>query len=586
MTLGYPLLPLPFLFLRNMIHEESILTFSSPSPPPSPTPWRIRTGEPLPRAKSNNVLAAINSTATAAGSIDIDELEPQHTDSITTSQKEEEKPNVSTPLLSLNTHRKTVILLLLSSALFLDAFNALALSTALPVLLVQLHIPDNEDVWIFGAYQITFSGSLLLCGRISDLYNPKWVFLVGSISLTVLSIIAGFIRKEIPLLVLRALIGIGAALTIPSSQHLIVHMYPDPVSQAKALSVFASFGGLGLVSGLLFGALFVQFATWSWIFYFVAITTGIISLSIFYLLPSTNPQSQSVAHTGKLTSLTRFKKLDLFGVGLITIGLILFVFAITSGSQGKSTGGPGSSWGTAQVIVPLVLSVFLIIGFFAWERYIPEEDAAVPPQVWKYENVGILLWAATIPFMWWSSIYPLFSVFWQLVEGWSPIKVALHFLPMVLAIFPVAPLTAHLPSKIPSKWIILFGLTCLIIANVLLPFADDGSADCYWRFAFPGFFNRNDQSCDYICHNKHRSTRNNTPLHIRYNLRPIHGRSPNRRRNRLSYRNFHPNQHSKSCEQWWGRKGSVRVYRERRRTVVFVGCMWCVGCFCGWVYDE
>lgn len=385
-----------------------------------------------------------------------------------------EKAALISELNTLPPYRKLSILIILCTALFLDTFNNSSLFTALPVLSLRINIPDNESVWLFGGYQLTFAALLLISGRVSDLYNPKWVFVFGSASLTVFTLVAGFIRKEIPIILLRALMGAGAALTIPSSQHLIVHLYPEPEAQAKALAVFGGMAGIGLVFGLLVGGLFVEFVSWPWAFYFGAILSGTISIGILLLVP--NLKRTKVTET-RAERLLRFKRLDLFGVSIITVALLLFIFAVTSGS---STG-----WGSAQVIAPLVLSVFLAAAFFVYEAYIPENLAALPPKVWKYENVGILVATNSIPFMWWGSIYPLFSWFWQVVDEWSPIKVAIHFLPVALGILPVIPVTAELQRKIPAKWIILSGFGLLIIANILLPF--DNSPDRYWRFGFPGF---------------------------------------------------------------------------------------------------
>ncbi|KAJ7832042.1 hypothetical protein B0H14DRAFT_1178205 [Mycena olivaceomarginata] len=64
--------------------------------------------------------------------------------------------------------------------------------------------------------------------------------LIGGLSLG-----AGFVRAEVPLIVLRVLTGIGAALTVPSALHLIVHMFPDTGSQAKAIAAFGDSAAFG-----------------------------------------------------------------------------------------------------------------------------------------------------------------------------------------------------------------------------------------------------------------------------------------------------------------------------------------------------
>lgn len=51
------------------------------------------------------------------------------------------------------------------------------------------------------------------------------------------------------------------------------------------------------------------------------------------------------------------------------VALILFIFAVTSGSV--------DGWGSASVIAPLVISVVLAIIFFIYEARIPEDYAAL-----------------------------------------------------------------------------------------------------------------------------------------------------------------------------------------------------------------
>ena len=56
---------------------------------------------------------------------------------------------------------------------------------------------------------------------------------------------AGFVRQKIALLVLRALGGIGSALTIPSALSMIVALFPDQRSQGRAIAIFGGVGGVG-----------------------------------------------------------------------------------------------------------------------------------------------------------------------------------------------------------------------------------------------------------------------------------------------------------------------------------------------------
>ncbi|PPQ70825.1 hypothetical protein CVT24_001041 [Panaeolus cyanescens] len=192
--------------------------------------------------------------------------------------------------------------------------------------------------------------------------------------------------------------GVGAALTIPSAQHIIVHLYRNPVQQARAIALFGAMGALG--NGQLFCAFIM-------------------------------------------------------------------------------------GWASAQAIAPLVISVFALLSFFIWEAFIPESHAALPPKIWKYENVKILTAVSLVPFMWLGSIFPVYSWLWETVYHWPAIKTGVHFLPIALS-SPAGLATAtFLQSKFSLKFVNILGFALLVVGTILLPFGD--SEDLYWRFNFPGF---------------------------------------------------------------------------------------------------
>jgi hypothetical protein len=62
--------------------------------------------------------------------------------------------------------------------------------------------------------------------------------------------------------------------------------------------------------------------------------------------------------------------------GVVPAAVILFIFALTEGSAGV--------WISVKVLLPLVLAIFLMVGFFVWERIIPAHIAAM--YVFTYET--------------------------------------------------------------------------------------------------------------------------------------------------------------------------------------------------------
>jgi MFS family permease len=65
------------------------------------------------------------------------------------------------------------------------------------------------------------------------------------------------------------------------------------------------------VIGLLIGAVIVQWGTWPWLFY----SFSILGAIVFGIVAALSPPAQHASTLGKLE---RFKRLDLFGVFLVT----------------------------------------------------------------------------------------------------------------------------------------------------------------------------------------------------------------------------------------------------------------------------
>ncbi|KAH9927592.1 major facilitator superfamily domain-containing protein [Fomitopsis serialis] len=365
--------------------------------------------------------------------------------------------------------RRYVLLLIFCLAQFLDSINNSALFSAIPDLENSLGITEAESTWVISAFQLTFASFLLISGRISDVYNPKIAFTGGVAALGVISVGAGFAKDKIVIIVLRALSGIAAAMTIPSALALLVNVFVEPNEQARALGLFGGCGAVANVLGLIIGGIFVQFASWSWVFWFVAIVAAFVTGMCLLFVPSQEPKVR-LASAGP-----RWRSLDLVGVSILTAALILFIFAITSGSA--------DGWATAAVLVPLVVSILMVVAFFWYETRIPPETAAVPPQTWFRPNFAVLFGTALLPYFWWTTIFTVFTLLWQDDYEWSAISTAIHMIPIgVLSLACLSRARSHARST-------RSGSSCLArassVATILLAFAD--GPEKYWSFIFPAF---------------------------------------------------------------------------------------------------
>ncbi|KAG1782220.1 major facilitator superfamily domain-containing protein [Suillus placidus] len=373
----------------------------------------------------------------------------------------------------LSLTRRLILLVMFCLAQFLDAFNNSALFSAIPALEVSMGMTESQSTWIISAFQLTFASFLLISGRISDVYNPKFAFIGGVSGLGVISLCAGFVNDTIPVIVFRALSGIASSMTIPSALTLLVNVFPDPLEQARAIGLFGGCGCVANVLGLMIGAMFVEWASYHWVFWFVAIVAVPVALACVFIIP---PEISKTTDNLEPAA-AKWKSLDTLGVSILTVALILFIFAVTSGST--------DGWASTIVLVPLIISILMVIGFFYWETLIPVDQAAIPPRTWFYHNFSILFAVALLPYLWWSTVFTIFTTLWQNIFEWSVISSAVRMFPIGVIAFAMS-FTGSLSRIFSPKWIILTGLSFCMVATVLLALGG-GKPQDYWPYIFPGF---------------------------------------------------------------------------------------------------
>ncbi|KAF8323832.1 MFS general substrate transporter [Clavulina sp. PMI_390] len=349
---------------------------------------------------------------------------------------------------------------------FIDILMSSTLFSAIPSLERDMNMSQGESGWAFASYSATFSAFMLISGRVSDIYSARWTFIAGAFAIGVFAIGSAVTTTKVPFYVLRAFSGIGAGMNVPSALTLIVEWFPEPEEQAMALALFGSGVGFGNVLGVIFGAEFIEHQTWKWILYFLGIFSLTVAAFALLIVPPSAPRIKP-----------SWRALDIAGVSTITTALILFVYAVTT--------APLDGWGEAKVIAPLIICAFLAAGFFIYEARIPEQYAALPPKIWKYENVPILICLAFVPFLWWSNVYFEITPLFMGPYGWSPIGSSLRFLPIGLFSILIAVTTPELVKNWSPKWTIMFGLVLQFISSILLVYADSG--DKYWSRYFPSF---------------------------------------------------------------------------------------------------
>ncbi|KAG7144623.1 Low affinity ammonium transporter like protein [Verticillium longisporum] len=241
---------------------------------------------------------------------------------------------------------------------FLTEYFVSGFTVILPTLITELNIPQAASVWPATAFSLVIASTLLVFGRLGDMWGGYPVFVAGLAWLLVWSIIAGFSINPLMLDLCRALQGLGAAAALPTEVMLMGSLYRPGPRKNLVFAVYGTSAVFGFFGGILMAGIVGQFTRWGFYFWIGAILTAITLLTSILYIP--RPHSKDRA--------PGLAKMDYSGAVTIVCGLVLIVFSILQSAHAPA------GWRTPYIPVCLVLGV-LSLGAAA---YIETRVAAQP----------------------------------------------------------------------------------------------------------------------------------------------------------------------------------------------------------------
>ncbi|EIN06463.1 MFS general substrate transporter [Punctularia strigosozonata HHB-11173 SS5] len=389
---------------------------------------------------------------------------------------------------------------LLCVAHFLDTFSTAAFFSAVPSIAYSLLIREPTTTWLVSASQLSFGALLLLSARLCASYSPKHLFVFSLFAHGGIAVANGLLREPhlLPVfLALRGLAGLTAGLSVPAALQLATYLSPAPAFHRRALRAYTVSAALGNVAGLVLGAVFAQYAHWSWLFFFQAILALPAATIGYALLPrrrftsdEPEPSSTTILEKSSIPADAETPPaLDFFGVFLLLAALVLFLLGVTTGAPSLHA----RAWTGPAVLAPLLVALLLFSSLLFWERRLPAAQTLLPPPLVRNRAFVVLCIVGGLPLFWTTTVLFAFSTIWQDLY-WSPMSCALHLLPLALVqsitlVIPPQYITSlRLPYtrlRLTTKRFLLLGQLLLVAGSALVPFAD--KPEYYWPFAFPGF---------------------------------------------------------------------------------------------------
>jgi EmrB/QacA subfamily drug resistance transporter len=337
----------------------------------------------------------------------------------------------------------SVFLFVILAAQLMVVLDTTIVNVALPHIQEGLGLSGGELSWVINGYLLTFGGLLLLGARSGDLLGRRRTFLAGIAIFTVSSLFGGLAVSGWMLLSARALQGVGAALAAPSSLALLTTIFSDGPQRVRAIGLFTTVSAAGGAIGLVAGGALTQLVSWRWVM-FVNVPIGIAVLLVGRIALQETPR-----RTGHF---------DIAGALTSTLGMVGVVFGLVeAGTRGWSSLLTIGS----LAVGALLLGVFMRIETRAEEPIVPLRLFASGTRTTANVSRGLM----------YAGMYGMFffvGQFLQDVQGYSPLRTGLCFLPVPASVFLSSQLVSKvLIRRVHPKVLIMGGISLTVVALLM-----------------------------------------------------------------------------------------------------------------------
>jgi EmrB/QacA subfamily drug resistance transporter len=351
---------------------------------------------------------------------------------------------------------------------FVSVLDSGIVSVAVPSIQRGMAASAGEVQWVVSGYALMFGLALIPAGRAGDALGRRPVFVVALAAFVVCSALAGAAQNPPTLIAARLAQGLAAGVLAPQNSAVIVQLFPDG-ERGRAFGVLGAVTGLAMALGPVVGGLVLALAGnaegWRWIFY-VNVPIGVVVLLLAVWL---------VPRGGR----RRGGYVDVTGATLLGGAVLCVLLPLVQAESG----------GIARLWWLFPAAPALAAAFLAWERRItrrqhePLVDLGLLSGTPGY-LVGVVIGAAY--FFGFSGVWLVFSLFFQLGLGYSPLQSGLAVTPFAVGAAAAAMVGGRLAGRAGSLLVVVglvlafVGLVATVVALLVAP-----PASAAWAVAAP-----------------------------------------------------------------------------------------------------
>jgi EmrB/QacA subfamily drug resistance transporter len=343
--------------------------------------------------------------------------------------------------------RRWYTLAVLCMSLVVITIDNSILNVALPTIVRDLGASGSDLQWIIDAYIIVFASLLLTAGALGDKFGRKGALSIGLVLFGSFSALAAFATSPDMLIVMRGLMGIGAAFIFPTTLSILTNTFSDHRERARAIGVWAGVSGIGVALGPMLGGILVEHFDWGAVFFVnVPVCALALVLGYFFIPTSRDPDNRPLDPVGALLSI---------------LTLVALLYAIIQ--------APEEGWLATDVVASFVIALVLLGVFAWWETH--TDEPMIDVRVFRNPRFSAASGVLTLTsFALYGSVFLLIQYF-QFVLGYSPLEAGLLAMPVAIGMMATSPNAPKLVFRWGTKRVVVIGL--LVISASMMMYASN-----------------------------------------------------------------------------------------------------------------
>jgi len=318
-----------------------------------------------------------------------------------------------------------------------------SLNVALPVLAHDLHASTSALQWMVDTYALVFAGLLFTAGTIGDRYGRKGTLQAGLLLFLIGAGAATLAHTAGPVIVARAIMGMAAALVMPSTLSILTNVFP-PQERGRAISIWAGVAAGGAAIGPSASGFLLEHFWWGSVF---LINVPLVILALVagvWLVPTSRDPARH--------------PFDLVGALLSILSIGALVYAIIE--------APNHGWGSTQTLMAFTAAIVLL-GLFGWREHTARHPM-LDLGLFRDPRFSVASAGMALAFFALFGSFFFVTQYLQLVLGYSPFTAGLVLLPVSALLVTISPQAPKLVARFGVARVTSTGLAVTALGLLVL----------------------------------------------------------------------------------------------------------------------